>query len=365
MKASIGIKNKGETIRLSVKGISPEYVVKFSRLSLEEIPQISNLLMSVWPAKYGPMRFPKYDEDYLNWIFGGPNKERHILFGGKIQNDLVTYCSFLYRRILYSGDLFDGYIHTHLTILPHLSSRVRFNCLLQMADIYANTYLSANCVVMCGISEEKASVRDAFGNLIQTYTKMEVKERYQFGFNQYFILADKLLKYCEENVDTISKVQVRDALEEDYGEITKLFNSACNTKREFIVQMTESELRHHFCGHPTHRTTVIEIQGAIQGFINYYPLETIKNGKESVYIIIEYLILHHINIDYMAKLLREAVNFAIKIGAKGVVIENGTYLDYNTYRVLGVMPTFRRMVMDIYSRNNLINNLDYVRCDVK
>ncbi len=71
--------------------------MQFSRLTLEEIPQIGNFLRSVWTAKYGEMGFQNFDENYLKWILGGPHKDRNFLLGGKIQNKLVTYCSFLFK----------------------------------------------------------------------------------------------------------------------------------------------------------------------------------------------------------------------------------------------------------------------------
>jgi len=359
------IEDEKKTINSCREEISTDQPVKFSSLTLEDIPQISNLLMSVWPVNYGTMGFPKFDQDYLNWVFGGPNRDRHILFGGKIQNELVAYYSLLYRRIHYSGYLFDGYIGTHMTILPHLSSQERFNCLLQMLYNIEKSYLSANCDFIYEFSEEKKLFRDVLRNFVERYTKVHVEDAYRFSFSQFFVQGEELLKYCGENVEAIDELQVRDALEKDYGAITNLFNNASSAKGEFTRQMTESELRHHFCGHAAHRTAVIEIHGVIQGFNNYYPLEIIKDGKARKYIIIEYLILDHINSNYMTALLKETVNYAIQIGAKGVVIENATYLDLNTYRELGVKPTFRKMVMEIYSKNNVISNLDGFRCDVK
>lgn len=348
-----------------IKAISGENPVQFSRLTLGEIPQIGNFLMSVWTAKYGEMGFQNFDENYLKWILGGPHKDRNFLLGGKIQNELMTYCSFLHHRILYSGNLLEGYLVTHMTLAPYLGSQVRFNCLLQTAGYIEKLYLSPNCDFMYFFSEGAKSVPELFRHLLGKYTKMDVKDIYQFSFNQFLLAAKELLKYCQENAEAINKVQVRDALEKDFGGITGLFNRASNSKAEFIVQMTEGELKHYFCGHPTHRTAVIEIQGIIEGFINYYPLEIIKGGKASEFVIIEYLILDHTNIDYMAALLKEAVNHAVEVGAKGVVIENGTYLDLDECRVLGVKPTFRKMRMTIWSKNNLVKNLDGFRCSVK
>jgi hypothetical protein len=132
--------------------------------------------------------------------------------------------------------------------------------------------------------------------------------------------------------------------------------------------MTEDELRHYFFGDPTHSTFVAESGDRICAFINFYPLETIKEGKIFLYIIIDFLICDNTNEDertYVAPLLYEAVKIAEQIGAKGIVFENATYLDYQVYSQLGMVPTFRKMNMVYGARNNDVSYVGNFRCDIK
>jgi hypothetical protein len=157
---------------------------------------------------------------------------------------------------------------------------------------------------------------------------------------------------------------VRGATEEDSGQLTDLFNRVPD-EAHFMMLMTEDELRHHFFGHPDHRTSVIERQGTIEAFINYYPLDIIKEDTVASYVVVEFLVSESVNKTYAAALLSDAVTFAETIGAKGVVIENATYLDYDAYRPLGLIPTFRKMTMAAILKENAITYCEKLRCDIK
>jgi len=53
------------------------------------------------------------------------------------------------------------------------------------------------------------------------------------------------------------------------------------------------------------------------------------------------------------------------MNAKGVVFENATYLNFEEYVPLGLVPSFRKMNLVVLTGNE---NLDYsgnFRCDVK
>ncbi len=67
----------------------------------------------------------------------------------------------------------------------------------------------------------------------------------------------------------------------------------------------------------------------------------------------------------MAMLLNEALKLANKIGAKGIVIENATYLEFDDYREIGLMPTFRKMTMSVISKSHSMDYFGSFRCDVK
>jgi hypothetical protein len=129
--------------------------------------------------------------------------------------------------------------------------------------------------------------------------------------------------------------------------------------------MTENELKHHFFGHPDHQTFVIPVKGAIQSFINFYPLIIVREEQRAVYIIVEFLITESDNQAHAALLLNQAVSFAESIKAKGIVLENATYLNYDAYRQLGLTPSLRRMTMSVIAKNNDFDYVGNFRCDVK
>lgn len=338
--------------------------MRFTRLSIADIPQISRLLMSVWPGNYGRMGFPNFREDYLHWVFGGPNSDKHILLGGKISDELVAYLSSLYRRIYYRGRTINGYLYTHMTISPHLSSQVRFDGLIKMLHLIQDIYFSSDCDLIYGFSEERKGFRDNLMKLGETYTKIDFKNARQLAFNQFLVDPGKLRKYLQEHSGEIGKLQLRPASDSDYAEITALFNRK-GAEKGLSVQMAEEELRHHFHGHPDHRTFVTESNGIIKGFNNYYALDIIKGDKSCKYVVVELLVSEDTNGNYITALLQETINFAEEIGARAVVIENATYLNYDACKTLGLLATFRRMIMTVIPRTCLIDDLDGFMCDVK
>src|SRR4030042_5984037 len=90
--------------------------IQFSRLSFEDIPLISKLLMSNWPQNYGKVGSPVFSKDYLEWILGGSNKSKNVLVGCKIDDELVAYQAFLFRRVAYKGSTIKGDLSTHCGI---------------------------------------------------------------------------------------------------------------------------------------------------------------------------------------------------------------------------------------------------------
>jgi len=336
----------------------------FSRLSIENIPQISRLLMAVWPGNYGRMGFPNFREDYLRWVFGGPNGDKHILLGGKIDDELVAYLSFLYRRIYYCGRTINGYLYTHVTISPHLSSQVRFDALLKMLNLIEGIYFSSDCDLIYGFSEERKGFRDNLIKLGETYTKMDLMKIRHLALNQCLVDPGKLRQYIQEHSRTEGNCQLRPVSENDYAEMAALFDRI-GAEKGLSMQMTEEELKHHFHGHLDHRTFVIESRGVIKAFNNYYPLEIIKEDKSCKYVVVELLISEDTNGNNIAALLQETINFAEEIGARGVVIENATYLDYDACKTLGLMATFRKMTMTVLPKSFSIDDLNGFMCDVK
>lgn len=343
--------------------------MNFSKLTLENISQIGNLLMSVYslPENFGTIGCPVFSEDYLHWIFGGPNKDKHILVGAMMNDELVAYQSFLYRRIYYCGDYLNAYLCTHAVISPQLDLRLRMKCFFQLAKQYAlfieeSRFYKSNYDLFYAFYDIVKPTKESLDKFTKKYFNIEMKT--YSVFNSFIVIPNRLRMYIKENKGKLNSFQIRTASENDLGQITIVFNRI-QGKIHFSMIMTEDELKHHLFGHPSHCTFVVESQGVIKGFINFYPLEMFKEGKTSVYIIIEFLISESDNKDYIAALLQEAVNCAENIKAKVITFENATYLDYTTCRILGIVPTLRKMAMTILSKKHLADYGGGFRCDVK
>lgn len=358
--------NKDKTLSMLREYMSEEPLVRFSQMTLQDIPLISKLLMSVWPQHYPKAGFPVFSEDYLQWVLGGPNKDKHLLFGGVMNDELVAYQSLLFRKISYCGNRLNAYLCTHVTISHNIDFRLRMDCGLQMGAQYAllhkdSKYFDPNCDLVYGFAEDSESLRSFGDRLLKQYLQIDRKT---FSiFNQFMVMPNLLKTYLLKN--PIGKsFFIRPASEKDSDQLEKLFNHIPEVPH-FIMLMTEDELKHHFFGHPAHRTFIIEDYGTIRAFINFYPLEFVKRDKTYTYIIIEFLVSEHDNKTYASALLQEAVAFAEEIGAKGVVFENATYLDQDKYQKIGLIPTFRKMAMSLISKSHPIDYSGTFRCDVK
>jgi hypothetical protein len=343
--------------------------MSISRLTFEDIPEISALLAAVYPMpeNFSKIGCPTFAKDYLCWIYGGPNKEKHVLIGARIDNTLVAYQIFLYRKISYCGDILNGYLCTHAAISPQFDARIRYNYAIQFGKQHVLFNKDSDCFIpdcdlVYAFYDMERPTREVLNRGLRKYFQIDMKSHP--GFNSFMVIPRRVKMYVSDNPAQKSSFLVRTATEEDASQLTELFNQVPD-EPHFMVLMTEDELRHHFFGHPDHRTVVIERQGTIEAFINYYPLEIIKEDTISSSVIVEYLVSNSVNRTYAAALLYDAVMFAEEIQARGVVIENATYLDYDVYRPLGLMPTFRKMTMAAIVRKNAFTHVEKLRCDIK
>ena len=354
-------------VHSNMTGHRPSGGIQFLRLGSEDIPLISQLLMSTWPREYGKVGSPVFSEDYLKWILGGPNQTRHILLGCKMDDELVAYQSFLSRRVAYRGVTLNGYLNTHGTISPKLPQNLRLNCGAQMVKQHAlfvdgSEFFDPECDLVYAFFDEGRPTKDVLDKLLIKYFHVEMKV---FSvFNQCVVMPTRLREYLLKNPAKKASFEVKPVSARQVDEISELFNRFHN-EIHFTRQMTKDELRHHFFGNPDHHTYVVENEGAVEAFINFYPLEIIKGGTFPKYVVIEFLITEDPDGAFVASLLQKALDFGEKIEAKAIVFENATYLDYSVCHEVGLIPSFRKMIMTIASRNHPMECGKNFRCDVK
>jgi hypothetical protein len=353
-----------------LKAMRQQRVVRFERLTSRDIPKISSFLNAIWTQLYGKTGSPVFHEDYLHWVFGGPNKDKNLLFGAMQDNELIAYQSLLYRKMLCCGKEMNSFLNTHLAVSPRLDLRLRMDCMFQLAEQTIvfhpeSEYYTPDCDLMFAFVEEDKSLK-SFGDKF-TSKYFQVERKTCATFNQCILAPSKLKKYLHENQMGKNTAVVRPATDSDSFQLARLFNQMPDNPH-LIVTMTEHEIGHYCFGHPDHRTFVAECGGEIQAFINYYPLETIRDGKTHLYIIIDFLIADRLQKDdstSLALLLQEAIRYSEETKARGIVFENATYLDYEKYQPLGLTPSFRKMHMVLATKDSNFNYAGAFRCDVK
>jgi hypothetical protein len=341
--------------------------IQFSRLSFEDMPLISKLLMSTWPQNYGKVGSPVFSKDYLEWIWGGSNKSKNVLVGGKIDDELVAYQTFLFRRVVYKGVTLNGYLCTHGAISSQLPANLRSHCVVQMSKQHAlfmesSDFYQPEGDLVYSFYDEGKQVKDVIDKIMKK--TFHIERQVCSSFSQYILLPHRLKEYLREDSVKKAYFEVRPVLQEEFSEVTELFNHVPD-ELCFTMQMAGDELWHHCLGHSDHHTYVVVFDGAIEAFINFYPLQIIKQGNIYKYIIVEFLITRGPDEVYVASLLGKALDFGEKIGAKAIVLENATYLDHSVCCKVGLVPSFRKMMMGVASRDRLMESLARFRVDVK
>jgi len=340
---------------------------KFSKFSYDDIPQISNLLVTIWPILYGAVGHPLFSEDYLRWIYGGPNKEKHVMVGAWLNHDLIAYQSFLYRRVFYGGKTLNAYLWTHATVSPRLAPSERVHCAIQMMkqgvlfDKNSRFYVE-DCDLVYAFNEVDSHTREVVDKVLKKH--FAIDRKINSVFNQFIILPNKLKKYVNEISSREQSFDIRIATEKESDKLANLLNQVPQGA-QFVMQMTEDELRHYFFSRPDHHTYAAYEEGNLRAFIHFFTVQIIKETKAHLELIVEFIISDPAQKNYAAHLLLKAVDVAEKINAKAVVFENANFLDFDAYQPMGLMPTLRKMTMSAFSREGSFDYSGTFRCDVK
>jgi len=340
----------------------------FSKLTYDDIPEISKLLVMVWPLLYGAVGHPHFNVDYLRWIYGGPNKNKHMMIGARINNTLIAYQSFLFRSIYYDSKALNAYLWTHATVSPELSGSARVHCAIQMMkqavqlfDRNASFFIE-DCDLIYAFNEIDKHTREVVDKVFKKHYAIDRK--INSTFNQFIVMPNKLKKYLNETGSNQNSFNVRAVTEQDSQKLADLF-SIIPQGSQFVMQMTGDELKHYFFSSADHQTHAIAENGEFKALIHFFPVQIIKESKTHLDVIVEFLVSDPVNKKHAAHLLSKAVDFAEKINAKAVVLENANYLDYNVFQPMGLLPTLRKMTMSAISRQGAFDYEGSFRCDVK
>jgi hypothetical protein len=149
----------------------------------------------------------------------------------------------------------------------------------------------------------------------------------------------------------------------DIAELGRLFERVAD-RQPFAFAMSGDRLRHHILGLPRSRSYLVEERGVPSAFVVWYLMDILKASGPSRMAVVEFLINDGAR-DATCLLLSEALAYARASEARGVVIENPTYLDVDTQRFCRIAPSMRRMVVTTRTRVRAFECDGAFLCDVK
>lgn len=344
-------------------GSRPAGDVESVRLRTADLPEVSALLKATWPALYEKNGCPDYSADYLRWAYGGPHADRHYLAGFRWRGRLVAYQGFLFRRVTYRGALFQAYLNTHATISPNLEWGLRCTCSAEMLrqHVLYNGYVP-DCDLIISFFDDDKKIRASGDKILKQ--RHQTERHVSASFQHHAILVGTLERSLMGMERSASAVRLRCGTPEDLPELAALYRQLADSSM-IVREMDTAELGHCLFGDPAHHTMLAERDGVLRAFMHWYSAGFVRGPQRYSYVLIEHFVNHPFDAECAALLLQEAVKTAKGSGAKGVVMENATYLDGAAYRPLGLMPTFRRMTMTVVAKYSIEPSPGRFLCDVK
>ena len=331
------------------------------RLHLDDVSEIGSFLNTVWGASYGSSARPDFTPSYLQWLYGGPDSERHALVGVRHDRSLVAFKALLFRPTRYRGRCLRAHVTTHLAIHPGLSLQQRVDALIRITVPHSFLTDRDLCpdapvdLIFAFYEEEKNIPRNTV-HLMEQYGLVR-----SFVPFQQAIANRATVQAAVDHARTDRRV-VRQATMDDAPVIEDLFNRH-TARQSLAITMTAERIEHHLFGLPNSRVVLLEEGGTPTGFVAFYLLDVARAGVRSQAVIVEFLIVEGSRWA-AALLLDQALEFSSLSGARGVVMENPTYVGLEGFRDCGLVPSARRMLLSTVSERPLDLESAFV-CDVK
>lgn len=308
---------------------------ELERLSVDHAAEAADLLNRTWPALYGETGCPVFSETYLQWLYGGPNQDRHLILGRRVDGALVGLKAYLHRRISDGAQHWDAHISTHLTIDPDL-------------DFGARIALASTFAALHPMEPDEPFRAVAPGDLSFAYfeadkplarsTKSRAKSKSIQGeelvFNQAVVAPHKALKAAGET----EGVTTRRTTEADMPALLAQIRAQ---RASLWMEPDPATLWRHISAAPGALALTAERDGAPVGFIAAYRLDWVKDAQKTSTVVTELIVGD--DAGTLATLLARALEHAKAQEARGVVLDNAGYLDEDAARAAGVLPTPKRM----------------------
>jgi hypothetical protein len=303
--------------------------IPLERLFVDDVPEVADFLNRCWGAGYGLEACPVFDARYLQWLYGGPQAETTRLFGYRCDGRLVAFRSYLARTVVVGGSQRLAFLNTHLgvdaavpieirrqlvtafTVRPW-QSRTEFPPIeLTYSAIDAGKGLSAK---LAGLYTGH-NLNPAFSNFAHTLV---------LARRSAVAAPDRVRRATLDDVPVIARVHERLALRCDVA-----------------LHWTEAEIAHHWFAAPDSAVYVAENADGPSGAACFYRLDTMTGGRTARVAICEMLLAD--SAGTLSPLLDAGLAFQHRIGAKGLVCENATYLPLDLQRACGLVPSMRQM----------------------
>lgn len=325
-----------------------------TQLDLSHIDQISQLLNRVWPTLYGPSGCPVFSTEYLGWLYGGPNAARNTLLGAFRGDELVGFKANLFRPLAQDGSQWTAALTTHLAIdsTLDLASRGLLAMELSRLPIEEDNQSADACQISFAYFEADKPLSKS--------VKILHKERgiktvdgiiTQAVFNP--LIASRFLGE--------SRAEVRHADAADAGDIHSLLRD--RSAGLIRLDLDPDALWYHLSNAPDADVLVSTEGGKITGVAASYRLDWLKAGQNSVMTVVEMAIAEDTR--SLASLLLTIAETAKLAGSRGVIVENPSHLTEEVTREVGLMPSPRKMSVELRTYQDLPRLDAGFLCDVK
>jgi hypothetical protein len=310
------------------------------------------------------MGAPIFTAEYLRWLYGGPDRARHFILACRLAGRLVGLRALLDRRVSSGGKIWTAYLSTHLAIHPDVGDSLRREVrdhLLQPLTLLTDDSEASNSRARNVLVAFFDDAKQALIGRTAHRASSEGVTMSRATFHQA-VVSPAALEARVREVER-SDTRVRPVDDRDCAGLAQLFDRVAG-RQPFAFAMNADQLRHHILGVPRGRSDLVEERGAPSGFITYYVMEILKASGPSRVVVVDLLVCD--GTGEAARLLaHEALHYARASEARGVVIENPTYLDIDTRRSCGIVPSTRRMVITTRSRTRAFECDGGFLCDVK
>jgi hypothetical protein len=254
-----------------------------------------------------------------------------------------------------------------MAISPSFDSEKRMQCInrfWKQIPIFheRSEFHDENCDMVIGFIDQSKKTAPKIDKYL--------KNNFQIGLTPFSVLEiflvipNRLRGFLNQHADALSRYRVRYANSKDIPTLITLFNQP-SSDRELKMAMSPEELEHHLFGGNYHYTAVLEEDGRIKGFINYYPMKGVKYLKQYSSVNIEFIHYEYYCPKLVALLIDRAIQYAEEIGTRIVAIENTSYLHKEDFKDFGLASGLRKMVLVACEKEKLLPIGGIFRGDVK